>query len=242
MFALIGATRWIRWRWVRRVRLYADRRRAPQPLSTADGDRSLSWSEDGRTIPARKRRWKGRPHLRGNRGTASVPKCRTARRSRRRAGRTRGGRVLSAERIDARAILAFGGLHRQAQLLAERAGKKAAHTMGLPTGGSHQFQKRRSTFTAQQRQNVGFLAALAGWGRLLLRAGLLRRFGSLRPHTGRLCASIRRQVLNGRPHSDHSRFPARESLGRDNAPAERSRYSQAAQPATARLVWPALSR
>src|SRR5260370_6991318 len=37
----------------------ADRRRAPQPLSTAEGDRSLSWSEDGRTIAARKRRWKG---------------------------------------------------------------------------------------------------------------------------------------------------------------------------------------
>src|SRR6266478_2716973 len=166
---------------------------------------------DGRTIAARKRRWKGRPHLRGNRGAASGPKCRTARLSRRRAGRTRGGRVLSADRIDARAILAFGGLHRQAHLLAERAGKEAAHTMGLPTGGSPQFQKRRSTFTAQQRQNLGFLAALAGWGRLLLLAGLLRRFGSLRPHTGRLCASIRRQVLNGRPDSDHSRFPAGES-------------------------------
>src|SRR5207245_8202024 len=55
----IGATRWIRWRWVRRVRLYADRLRAPQPLSTAEGDRSLSLSEDGRTIAARKRRWKG---------------------------------------------------------------------------------------------------------------------------------------------------------------------------------------
>src|SRR5260370_5420243 len=59
MFVWIGETRWIRWRWVRRVRLYADRRRAPQPLSTAEGDRSLSWSEDGRTIAARKRRWKG---------------------------------------------------------------------------------------------------------------------------------------------------------------------------------------
>src|SRR5258708_675320 len=132
-------------------------------------------------------------------------------------GRTRGGARVNAERIDPRAILAFGGIYRQAHLLAERAGKKAAHAMGLPTGGSPQFQKRRSTFTAQQRQNIGFLAALAGWGRLLLRAGLLRRFGSLRPHTGRLCASIRRQVLNGRPDSDHSRFPAGESLGRDNA-------------------------
>ena len=81
--------------------------------------------------------------------------------------------MLSADRIDARAILAFGGLHGQAHLLAERAGKEAAHTMGLPTGGSHQFQKRRSTFTAQQRQNLGFLTALAGWGRLLLRAGLV---------------------------------------------------------------------
>src|SRR6266446_4940506 len=146
----------------------------------------------GRSIPVMVRRWqdytgkkattgRGRPHVRGNRGTASGPKCRTARRSRRRAGRTRGGRVLSAERIDPRAILAFGGIYSQAQLLAERAGKKAAHAMGLPTGGSHQFQKRRSTFTAQQRQNIGLLAAFAGWGRLLLLAGLLRRFGSLRP-------------------------------------------------------------
>src|SRR5229473_1880939 len=150
-------------------------------------------------------------------GTASGPKCRTARRSRRRAGRTRGGRVLSAERIDARAILAFGGIYSQAHLLAERAGKEAAHAMGLPTGGSHQFQKRRSTFTAQQRQNIGLLAAFAAWGRLLLRAGLLARFGSFRPHTRRLCASLRRQVLNGRPDSDHSRFPARESFRRDNA-------------------------
>src|SRR6266481_4624041 len=217
MFVWIGATRWIRWRWVRRVRLYADRLRAPQPLSTAEGDRSLSWSEDGRTIAARKRRWKGRPHVRGNRGTASGPKCTTARRSRRRAGRTRGGRVLTAERIDARAILAFGGIDSQAHLLAERAGKEAAHTMGLPTGGSHQFRKCRSTLTAEQRQNVGLLAALAGRGRLLLRAGPLGRFGSLRPHTGRLCASIRCQVLNGSPDSDHSRFPARESFRRDNA-------------------------
>src|SRR6266481_9768548 len=89
MFVWIGVTRWIRWRWVRRARLYADRLRAPQPLSTAEGDRSLSWSEDGRTIAASKRRWKGRPHLRGNRGTGSEPKCRTARLSRRRPGRTR---------------------------------------------------------------------------------------------------------------------------------------------------------
>src|SRR6266853_775158 len=59
MFVWIGETRWIRWRRVRRVRLYADRRRAPQPLSTAEGDRSLLLSEDGRTIAARKRRWKG---------------------------------------------------------------------------------------------------------------------------------------------------------------------------------------
>src|SRR5258708_15041722 len=115
-------------------------------------------------------------------------------------------------------MVAFGGICREAHLLAERAGKKAAHTMGLPTGGSQQFQKRRSTFTAQQRQNLGLLAALAGWGRLLLRAGLWRRFGSLRRNTGRLCASIRRQVLNGRPHSDHSRFPARESFPPDNTP------------------------
>src|SRR5260370_13047385 len=122
MFVLIMATRWIRWRWVRRVRLYADRLRAPQPLSTADGDRSLSWSEDGRTIPARKRRGRGRPHLRGNRGTASRPKCRTARRSRRRAGRTRGGRVLSADRIDARALLALERIYSQAHLPSQRAG------------------------------------------------------------------------------------------------------------------------
>src|SRR5713226_2771025 len=150
-------------------------------------------------------------------GTASGQMCRRARRSRRRAGGTRGWRVLTGDRIDLRAILAFGGIDSQADRLALRAGKEAAHTMGLPTGGSHQFQKRRSTFTAQQRQNLGFLAALAGWGRLVLLAGLWRRFGSLRPHMGRLCASIRRQVLNGRPDSDRSRFPARESLGRDNA-------------------------
>ena len=50
--------------------------------------------------------------------------------------------MLTAERIDARAILAFGGLHGQAHLLAERAGKEAAHTMGLPTGGSHGVGKQ----------------------------------------------------------------------------------------------------
>src|SRR5260370_5198466 len=126
MFVWIGATRWIRWRWVGRVRLYADRLRAPQPLSTAEGDRSLSWSEDGRTMAARKRRWKGRPHLRGNRGTASGPKCRTARRSSRRAGRTRGGRVLSAEGIEARGILAVGRLASQGHLLAEPSRKESA--------------------------------------------------------------------------------------------------------------------
>ena len=114
----------------------------------------------GRSIPVMVRRWQdysgkqatlegGGRTFEGIAGTASGPKCRTARRSRRRAGRTRGGRVLSAERIDARAILAFGRIYSQAHLLAERAGKEAAHTMGLPTGGSPQFQKRRSTFTAQ---------------------------------------------------------------------------------------------
>src|SRR6266478_2934060 len=162
MFVWIGATRWIRWRWVRRVRLYADRRRARnrsarrREIDPCHGPKMAALyrqeSDAGR----------GRPHVQGNRGTVSGPKCRTARRSRRRAGRTRG----------ARAILAFGGIDSQAHLLTERAGKEAAHTMGLPTGGSHQFRKRRSTFTAQQRQNLGFLAALAGSGRLLLLAGL----------------------------------------------------------------------
>src|SRR6266571_3896252 len=109
----------------------------------------------------------GRPPVRGNRGTASGPKCRTARLSRRWAGRARGGRVLTADRIDPCAILAFGGIDSEAHLLAERAGKEAAHAMGLPTGGSHQLRKCRSTLTAEQRQNVGLLAAFAGCGRLL---------------------------------------------------------------------------
>src|SRR5713101_9035264 len=90
----------------------------------------LSSSEDGRTIAARKRRWKGAAARSRESRNSVWAKCRTARRSSRRAGRTRGGRVLSADRIDPRAILAFGGNYSQAHLLAERAGKKAAHTMG----------------------------------------------------------------------------------------------------------------
>src|SRR5260370_7178585 len=82
----------------------------------------------GRSIPVIVRRWqdytgkkattgRGRPHVRGNRGTASGPKCRTARRSRRRAGRTRGGRPLSPQPIDPPAPLPLSPLHTPPHLL-----------------------------------------------------------------------------------------------------------------------------
>src|SRR5437016_12826665 len=127
----------------------------------------------GRSIPVMVRRWQEYTGKKatlegGGRTFKGIAEQRLGQNAE--TGRTRGGRVLSADRIDPRAILAFGGIYSQAHLLAERAGKESSHTMGLPTGGSPQFQKRRSTFTAQQRQNIGFLTALAGWGRLFLRA------------------------------------------------------------------------
>ncbi len=56
-----------------------------------------------------------------------------------RAGRNPGCRRLALDLVNALTVLAFAGFNRQAHLLAYRAGQESADTVGLPSGGLHEF-------------------------------------------------------------------------------------------------------
>ena len=70
------------------------------------------------------------------------------------------------DRVDALALLRFGGRDRQQKLLAEVTRQEATHGVGLPASGLHQFAQRRSIGALQQIKHSGCLAASTSIRRL----------------------------------------------------------------------------
>ncbi len=92
------------------------------------------------------------------------------------------GWTSALQRIAALPILDFGGRYLQAHFLAEHAGDKSPHRVGLPAGGFREIRAGRPTGAPQQVQDLGGFAGLATVGRLLARLRRLRgRVGFLRP-------------------------------------------------------------
>jgi hypothetical protein len=95
-------------------------------------------------------------------------------------------RMLARDGVHAFYAATFGGFDLQTHFLAERSRKEAAHGVGLPAGGFHQFGQGRALGLFQEGDDMGSLAALAGRGglglgaafrRLLAPAGLSGRLG-----------------------------------------------------------------
>src|ERR1700674_6032485 len=93
-------------------------------------------------------------------------------------------RMLARNGVRAFSVATFGGFDLQPHFLAERSRKEAAHGVGLPAGGFHQFGQGRALGLFQEGDDMGALAALApgsslGFGpafrRLLAPTGLSGR-------------------------------------------------------------------
>src|ERR1035441_5231421 len=108
----------------------------------------------------------------------NAAESRTARRGRSRAGGRQEGRCLTLELVYALAILAFGGLNRAAQLLAEDATDEPPDAVGHPPGRFHDLGQRRTALPFQQGHNSGGLATLSDALCLWL-GGFRGRFGGL---------------------------------------------------------------
>jgi hypothetical protein len=76
--------------------------------------------------------------------------------------------MLTAKRVFTLAILALGGLGRQAHLLAQRAADEATDGMGLPASRFDRFLSRSAARPLQRMQHLGGLAAVSGTFSLLL--------------------------------------------------------------------------
>ena len=70
-------------------------------------------------------------------------------------------RMLARDGVHAFYAATFGGFDLQTHFLAERSRKEAAHGVGLPAGGFHQFGQGRALGLFQEGDDMGALAALA---------------------------------------------------------------------------------
>src|SRR5258706_2194444 len=78
--------------------------------------------------------------------------------------------------IGALAVLALGGCHGQAHLLADRPRQEPAYRIRLPASGFHQFLRGGSAGSLQQFQDFGGLAAIPCGSALLFALGRFGRF------------------------------------------------------------------
>ena len=106
------------------------------------------------------------------------------------------GRELGIDGIGTFPALSLGRSDSEAQLLADGAREKAAHTMRLPAGGLHQFGQRGSVGPLQQIEDCrGFTAfpglarLFRGFGGFLYGAGLLGRPPLLGRNVRAVCAN-----------------------------------------------------
>jgi len=121
------------------------------------------------------------------------------------------GWTSALQRIPALPILAFGGRYLQAHFLAEHAGNKSPHRVGLPAGGFHEIRAGGPARAPQQVQDLGGFAVLATVGRLLARLRRLRgRVGFLRP--GGLFARLAPGRYDGARLYGHTRLFRRTRL------------------------------
>ena len=95
-------------------------------------------------------------------------------------------RILARDGVHAFSAAPLGGFDLQPHFLAEGSRKEAAHGVGLPAGGFHQFGQGRALGLFQEGDNMGALAAWSRRGglgpgpafrRLLAPAGLSGRLG-----------------------------------------------------------------
>jgi len=107
----------------------------------------------------------------------------------------RGGRESGLDRVSPLTVFDLGRSYSQAQLLADGARQKAAHTMRLPASRLHQFGEGCALGSSQQIEHLLRLAAIAGstrlfsgLGRFLRGAGLLGRLPLLRRNVRARCA------------------------------------------------------
>ena len=69
--------------------------------------------------------------------------------------------MLARYRVHAFSVATFGGFDPKTHFFAERSRKEAAHGVGLPAGGFHQFGQGRALGLFQEGDDMGALAALA---------------------------------------------------------------------------------
>src|SRR6202521_639717 len=106
-------------------------------------------------------------------------------------------RMLARDGVPGFYAATFGGFDLQTHFLAERSRKEAAHGVGLPAGGFHQFGQGRALGLFQKGDDAGALAGLAGRGGLGLGAAFRRLLAPARL-AGRLCFCGRGRWLSGR--------------------------------------------
>ena len=69
--------------------------------------------------------------------------------------------MLARDRVRAFSVATFGGFDPKTHFLAERSRKEAAHGVGLPAGGFHQFGQGRALGLFQKGDDAGALAGRA---------------------------------------------------------------------------------
>ena len=122
--------------------------------------------------------------------------------------------MLTDDRVKSFAVVTFGRFNRKTHLLAQRAGEKSAHAVGLPIRSGHQFVQGGSSFSPEEREDLGLLATFAGTGGIDCGVGLSRPPRLLRRDTGRLFAYVGVEVLNSAPDAENGHLPAGELLDR----------------------------
>ena len=106
-------------------------------------------------------------------------------------------RMLARDGVHAFYAATFGGFDLQTHFLAERSRKEAAHGVGLPAGGFHQFGQGRALGLFQESDDMGALAALAPRSGLGL-GPAFRRLPAPPGLSGRLGFCGRGRWLSGR--------------------------------------------
>ena len=88
--------------------------------------------------------------------------------------------MLADDRVNSFAVLTLGGFYREPHLLAQRAGEESAHAVGLPIRSGHQLLQCGPSFSPEQHEDFGLLAAFARAGGVDCGVGVLSRSRFLR--------------------------------------------------------------
>ena len=122
--------------------------------------------------------------------------------------------MLADDGVNSFAVLTLDRFNLETHFLAQRAGEESAHAVGLPIRSGHQLWQCGPSYSPEQREDLGLLAAFAGAGRAVSVVGLLSWPRLLRRDSWPLFAHAGVQVLNSGPDAENGLLPAGELLDR----------------------------